>query len=138
MRLARQVELMELEKGPLVPARATPRALLPVLAPRHLPAATQPLALLVPPPAGAVAGAAPARGEGRHLSPKEMVEWRCQGLCFNCNENYSRGHNQFCRRIFFIDGVEIEDVDDTTQGTDGDAPYFSLQALAGVPVADTM
>jgi hypothetical protein len=59
MSLAHQVELMELDKGAPVPTRATPRALLPVPAPRHLPAAPQPLALPAPPPAGAVADAAP-------------------------------------------------------------------------------
>jgi hypothetical protein len=67
-----------------------------------------------------------------------MAEQRRQGLCFNCNEKYSRGHNRFCRHIFFMDGVEIEDADDAAQGADGNAPCFSLQVLAGVPVADTM
>jgi hypothetical protein len=67
-----------------------------------------------------------------------MAERRRQGLCFNCNEKYSRGHNRFCRRIFFMDGVEIEDTNDMAQGADGDAPCFSLQALVGVLVADTM
>jgi hypothetical protein len=51
-----------------------------------------------------------------------MVERRRQGLCCNCNEKYSCGHNRFCRRIFFMDGVEIKDADDATQGADGDAP----------------
>jgi hypothetical protein len=37
-----------------------------------------------------------------------------------------------------MDDLEIEDADDAAQGTDGDAPCFSLQALAGVPMADTM
>jgi len=41
-----------------------------------------------------------------------MAEWRRLGLCFNCNEKYSRGHNRFCRRIFFLDGVEIDDAGD--------------------------
>jgi hypothetical protein len=66
-----------------------------------------------------------------------MADRRRQGLCFNCNEKYSRGHNRFCRRIFFVDGVEIEDADDAAQG-ETEAPCFSLHALAGVPVADTM
>jgi hypothetical protein len=37
-----------------------------------------------------------------------------------------------------MDGVEIEDADDAAQGADDDAPCFSLQVLAGVPVTDTM
>ncbi|WVZ84441.1 hypothetical protein U9M48_031473 [Paspalum notatum var. saurae] len=131
MSLARQVELMELDKGPPVPARAASRALLPAPAPR-------PLALPAPHPAGAAAGVVPARDEGRRLSPEDMAKRCRQGLCFNCNEKYSRGHNRFSKRIFFVDGVEIGDANDEAPGTDGDAPCFSLQALAGVPVADTM
>ena len=38
-----------------------------------------------------------------------MAEWRRQGLCFNCNEKYSRGHNRFYKRIFFLESVEIDD-----------------------------
>jgi hypothetical protein len=60
------------------------------------------------------------------------------GLCLNCNEKYTRGHNRFCRRIFFVEGVEIEDANEAAPDADGEAPCFSLQALAGVPVADTM
>jgi hypothetical protein len=62
------------------------------------------------------------------------------GLCFNCNEKYTRGHNRFCRRIFFLDGVEIEDVAEATGDAenDGEAPCFSLQAVARVPMAGTM
>jgi hypothetical protein len=81
-----------------------------------------------------------------------MAERRRQNLCFNCNERYSRGHNRFCKRIFFLDGVEIDDTteDDVdaaaihailavTQdqasevGHAVDAPAFSLHAVAGVP-----
>jgi hypothetical protein len=42
MSLARQVELMELDKGAPVPAKTSPRALLPVPAPHHLPATPSP------------------------------------------------------------------------------------------------
>jgi hypothetical protein len=66
---------------------------------------------------------------------------RCRlGLCFNCNEKYTRGHNRFYRRIFFLDGVEIEDAAEATGDAenDGEAPCFSLQAVAGVPMAGTM
>ena len=67
-----------------------------------------------------------------------MAERRRQGLCFNCNEKYSRGHNRFCRRIFFLDGVEIDDPDGDAAAAaeDGamEAPVFSLHAVAGVTV----
>jgi hypothetical protein len=69
-----------------------------------------------------------------------MAERRHLGLCFNCNEKYTRGHNRFCRRIFFLDGVEIDDAAEATGDVenDGEAPCFSLQAVAGVPMAGTM
>jgi hypothetical protein len=44
------------------------------------------------------------------------------GLCFNCDEKYSRGHNRFCRHIFFVDGVEIDDTDDVVARVDNEAP----------------
>jgi hypothetical protein len=91
--------------------------------------------LLTPP-----VGVPPAHGAGiqRRLTPEEQAERRRLGLCFNCDEKYSRGHNRFCRRIFFIDGVEIDDTGDAAAGADNEAPCFYLQALAGVPMADTM
>ena len=69
-----------------------------------------------------------------------MAERRRLGLCFNCNEKYSRGHNRFCRRLFFLEGVEIDDAVDVAADAEHDteAPCFSLQAVAGVPMAGTM
>jgi hypothetical protein len=137
MSLARQVEQMELAKIQ-APAKTGPRGLLPPPpprpAPQALPAPQAPLALLVPP-----LGAATGRGDGsRRLSPEEMADRRRQGLCFNCNEKYSRGHNRFCRRIFFLDGIEIEEAEAETGVAETDAPCFSLQAVAGVAPGDTM
>jgi hypothetical protein len=127
MSLARQVEQMELTK---IQALAKPgvRGLLPPppsrLAPQALPTPQAPLVLPAPP-----MGVAPGHGDGsRHLSPEEMADRCRQGLCFNCNEKYSRGHNRFCKRIFFLDGVEIEEAEAETGGAETDAPYFSLQA----------
>jgi hypothetical protein len=128
MSLARQVELMALDRAP-APAqtRLAARGILPPPPPRPAP-----MALLAPhvplmlpaPPAGAAAG----HDKGRRLSTEEMAEHRCLGLCFNCNDKYSRGHNRFCKHIFFVEGVEIMDEDDTDHpnGPDAEAPCFSL------------
>jgi hypothetical protein len=139
MSLAREVEQLEIARVQAA-TRPAARGLLPAPPPRPaaptLPAPPPHLALPAPP-----VGAAQARGEGsRRLSPEEMADRRRQGLCFNCNEKYSRGHNRFCRRLFFVDGVEIDDTgDDTDTGaTEPNAPLFSLQAVAGVAPADTM
>ena len=129
MSLARQVELMEADRPPPSAPRALPRA-----APRPPPPATQPLlALPAPAPAGQRGR---AEGPQRRLSPKEMADRRRQGLCFNCNEPYTRGHNRFCKRIFFVDGVEIDDEATTDEATD--APCYSLHAVTGVRLSDTL
>ena len=138
MSLARQVELMEIDRPVQSPPRAPSRGLLPAPAPRPaLQAPHQPLALPAPPVA-----AQQGRGEGnqRRLTPDEMAERRRLGLCFNCNEKYTRGHNRFCRRLFFLEGVELEDAADAAGDAehDAEAPCFSLQAVAGVPMAGTM
>jgi hypothetical protein len=120
------------------PSRPAPRSLLPDPVPRlALVAPPQPLALPVP-PIDAPPPPRPSAGNQWRLTPEEQTErWRL-GLCFNRYEKYSRGHNRFCRRIFCVDWVEIDDAEDVTAGADKEAPCFSLQALAGVPMADTM
>ncbi|XP_066344329.1 uncharacterized protein [Miscanthus floridulus] len=136
MSLARQVELMELDRPAPPPPRAGARGPPPASARAVLSAPPPILALPAPP-----AAAQPGRTEGaqRRLTPDEMAERRRLGLCFNCNEQYTRGHNRFCRRIFFVEGVELEAAaDDAKAVDDAGAPCFSLQALAGVPMAGTM
>jgi hypothetical protein len=59
-------------------------------------------------------------------------------LCYNCNEPYSRGHNRVCRRVFYIDGFELEDAAQEADAVDTSAPLFSLRAVAGMPICDSM
>jgi hypothetical protein len=136
MSLARQVELMELERVLAAFARATPHALLPAPAIRQAPA-TIPAAPVLPAPAVQALPAPPIRGRAanppQRLSAKEQAE-RCRlGLCYNCNEPYSRAHNHTCRRIFYIDGVELDE-----GGAEEEASVFSLHAVAGVPDSNTI
>jgi hypothetical protein len=154
--LARQVELMESDRSVQQPTRPAPRGP-PGPAQRAALPATAPLLALPAPPAASQQG----RGESnqRRLTPEEMGERRRQGLCFNCNEKFTRGHNRFCRRLFFLNGVEIDDVawDGNAAAEDpGDkeapvfavwaapgasteeSPCFSLSALAGVRFIDTL
>jgi hypothetical protein len=84
-----------------------------------------------------------SEGNQRRLTQEEMAEQRRQGLCFNCNEKYTRGHNRFCRRLFFLEGVEIDAAADdgacvATDSGETEAPVFSLHAVAGVPIANTI
>jgi len=55
-------------------------------------------------------------------------------------ERYMRGHNRFCKRIFFINGVDIATTDDATaeDAPDAEALVFSLHAVAGVPICNTI
>jgi len=138
--LARQLELMELGRPAPLPPRAPPRGPPPPAVRANMPL-PPPLLALPAPPAAAQQGR--IEGNQRRLTPEEMAERRRQGLCFNCNEKYSRGHNRFCRRLFFLDGVEIDDGQDAAADTAEDAvaqeaPIFSLHAVAGVPVGRTM
>jgi hypothetical protein len=119
MSLARQVEQMELARLPPPAARGASRALAPP------PAPTQPLLALPAPPAGA----GRPRQDGpplKRLSPEEQAERHRLGLCFNYNEPYSRGHNRVCRRIFYLNGVEIAAADEEPAGDDQQegAPVF--------------
>jgi hypothetical protein len=85
--------------------------------------------------------APPVRGGAnpiKRLSAEEQAERRRLGLCYNCNEPYSRGHNRVCRRLFFIDGVEIDVESAGDAALDMEAPVFSLHVVAGVSSWDTM
>jgi hypothetical protein len=74
----------------------------------------------------------------KRLSRPEQEERRRLGLCFNCNEKYTRGHNRVCRRIFYIGGFGI--TDDTTAADEPDkaALVFALHAVAGVAASNTI
>ncbi|KAF2309056.1 hypothetical protein GH714_000293 [Hevea brasiliensis] len=61
----------------------------------------------------------------RRLSPDEMEERRKKGLCFNCDEQFVRGHQ--CKKLFWIDLEETEDVEDFTAD-----PEISLNAITGI------
>jgi len=82
--------------------------------------------------------AAPPR-QLRRLSSAEMAERRRQGLCYNCDEPYVRGHK--CQRLFYL---EVSDCDDHNQSANADKvaedlpPLISLHAITGNRSADTM
>jgi hypothetical protein len=133
MSLARQFELREQYTAPA--ARAPPRPLLPAPAAR--------LALPAPPGAKA-ATPATITAEGRpikRLTQAEQEERRRLGLCYNCDDKFTRGHNRVCKRLFLLEGFEEDDgvATDTTEDVrTEDTPVFSLQALARVTFTDTM
>jgi hypothetical protein len=130
MSLARQFELREQFVAPA--ARAPGRPLLPAPAAR--------LALPAPP------GAKPAAPgtitvEGRtikRLSQAEQEERRRLGLCYNCDDKFTRGHNRICKRLFLLEGLEEEEDEAVEDAGTEETPVFSLQALAGVALTNMM
>ncbi len=133
MSLARQFKLMA--EYTTAPAKAPGRGVLG--APQARPA------LPAPPPHPDKTPAVTNQGEGRQakrLTKEEQAERRRLGLCYNCNESYTRGHNRVCRRIFHIAGVELDDdaAADAHEEPTTESPVFSLHAVAGVPRGGTL
>jgi hypothetical protein len=65
-----------------------------------------------------------------------MMERRRQGLCYNCDEQYTRGNK--CQKLFYLEVADNEeDVFPDTQ-QDQEEPLISLQAVSGVRTANTM
>lgn len=131
MSLARQLELQAQYTPPAKPAT---RGLLPAPPPR--------LALPAPPLANAdkAVVVSDGRPQVKRLSMQEQEERRRLGLCFNCNEKYTRGHNRFCKRLFFLNGFDMASSADEAakDPPDTEAPLFSLHAMAGVSVGSTI
>jgi hypothetical protein len=125
----------------LVTTRSAYRAALSIPALRQAPPAPQapPLMALSVPPAGATQLGAD-RQPRRRLSREEQEECCRLGLYFNCNEKYFRGHNRTCRRIFYVEGVELNAADATPEDADpvANALVFSLHAVAGVRACGMM
>lgn len=137
MSLARQMELHEQYTAAAVPtSRLVTRALLLAPAPR----------LALPAPQGAKPQTpSTINVEGRpikRLMTAEQEERRCLGLCYNCNDKYTRGHNRVCKRLFLLESA-IKDDDDaadepTDKTTTEESPQHSLHAIAGIRVSDTL
>jgi hypothetical protein len=73
----------------------------------------------------------------KKLTPTEMLERRRLGLCYNCDEQYVRGHK--CAKLFYLEVVDTDDdTSDTQDGPTTDEPLISLHAIAGVRTEDTM
>ncbi|XP_066347739.1 uncharacterized protein [Miscanthus floridulus] len=108
----------------------------------------------LPPPVGgpAAANGAPPVRQFHRLTPAEQLERRRQGLCFNCDEPYVRGH--VCPRFFYLesddyiddglgdaaamDNVANPEAPDVEEPAAANALVVSLHALAGIRTDNTM
>jgi hypothetical protein len=87
----------------------------------------------------------------RHLTLAEQQERRRQGLCYNCDESFDRGHQ--CKRVFYLEARDFTDDNDTSTDHETADPtaveegtidamantlVVSLYALAGIRTANSM
>jgi hypothetical protein len=92
--------------------------------------------------------AAPPIRQFRRLTPAEQLERRRQGLCYNCDEPFVRGHQ--CKRLFYLESSNYMDDEDgsgdagvavgeeETVPVDANALVVSLHAVAGILTENTM
>ena len=78
----------------------------------------------------------------KRLSTTEQEE-RCRlGLCYNCDDRYTRGHNKVCKRLFLLESaLEDDDTEDGDTAEDDqtvESPAYSPHAVAGVHAHDTL
>jgi len=77
--------------------------------------------------------AAPPRPFKR-LTPAEMSERRRQGRCYNCDEQYVRGHK--CPRLFYLEVADFDEeapADDTPRQTSSLRSFPCTPLLASAP-----
>lgn len=72
--------------------------------------------------------------------PAEMMERRRQGLCFNYDDPYVRGHK--CDRLFYLEVTDCDEEEVSnvapSPAQDDDQPLISLYAITGIKSAETM
>ncbi|WVZ92756.1 hypothetical protein U9M48_038799 [Paspalum notatum var. saurae] len=120
------------------PSRSSRRGLLP----------TPSTTLALPAPGTDQASCSTSQGgpavarQARYLTPDEMDHHRRQGLCFNCDEKYSRGHNRVCKQLFVLELGYPSDTDDNIDAkalpAQDAVPVISLHAISGVRIGRTM
>ena len=80
------------------------------------------------------------------LTPQKLEERRAKGLCFNCDNKYSKGHKSGEKKLFYIDyereeskdqePSQTEETKETTQ--EEITPTISCHALAGICTPQTL
>jgi hypothetical protein len=139
MYLARAFELRANAMLAMVPA-APPRSARPV---QQRP--QQPVPILPAGGTGQPGAAVPSAPlPFRRLTPVEQQERRRQGLCYNCDEPFVRGHQ--CKRVFYLEARDFTDDNDTpTEHETADSTTVEevttdamANALVGIRTAKSM
>jgi hypothetical protein len=80
------------------------------------------------------------------LTPQQLEERKEKGLCFNCDNKYSKGHKCDEKKLFYIDCEEEEEQEqEPSQDENVEAispeeltPMISCNALAGISTPQTL
>jgi hypothetical protein len=80
------------------------------------------------------------------LTPQQLEERKAKGLCFNCDNKYSKGHKCGEKKLFYIDCEEEEEQEEEpSQDENVEAisseeltPTISCNALAGISTPQTL
>jgi hypothetical protein len=66
----------------------------------------------------------------KKLTLAEIDGCHMKDQCFHCDDNFTPGHKEVCKRLFVIE--VIDDGEDPTSVDETGAPTISLQALTGL------
>ena len=80
------------------------------------------------------------------LTPQQIEEKRAKGLCYNCDNKYSRGHKCGEKKLFYIEGPNEEEEEEPVLEGDKDLdeeshdsqPIISCHALSGFSAPQTL
>ena len=72
----------------------------------------------------------------RRLSSVEQMEWRRQGLCFNCDEPYTPSH--VCPCLFYLETVDFIEEDALADGVDALPPPAAAEAAPAAAPATAL
>ena len=50
----------------------------------------------------------PSSNQSQRLKPQKIYEIRAKGICFNCDNKYSKGHKCGEKKLFYIECEEEE------------------------------
>ena len=80
------------------------------------------------------------------LTPQQIEEKKEKGLCFNCDNKYSRGHKCSEKKLFYIEGLSEEEEDEPILEEDRESgeeshdsqPIICCHALLGFIAPQTL
>ena len=92
---------------------------------------------------------APSLPQPTRLTPQQLEEKRAEGLCYNCDSKYTKGHKCAEKKLFYIDCEEEEEKEQERskeedmlqeQSLDEEQinPTISCNALAGITTPQTI